>query len=67
MRKSITLLLGIIIMLFLACSSASSDVASIDRSEATRVAVQTSNDDSPIQTDEEKVLEFTQCIRDQGI
>ena len=67
MRKSITLLLGIIIMLFLACSSASSDVASIDTTEATRVAVQTSNDDSPIQTDEEKVLEFTQCIRDQGI
>lgn len=67
MRKSITLLLGIIIMLFLACSSTSSDVASIDTTEATRVAVQTSNDDSPIQTDEEKVLEFTQCIRDQGI
>ena len=54
-------------MLALACSSPSTDVASIDKTEATTVAVQTSSDDSSIQTDEEKVLEFTQCIRDQGI
>ena len=67
MRKSITLLLGITIVLAFACSSASGDVASIDTTEATQVAIKISNDDSPIQTDEEKVLEFTQCIRDQGI
>jgi hypothetical protein len=67
MRKSITLLLGITMVLALACSSPSTDVASIDKTEATTVAVQTSSDDSSIQTDEEKVLEFTQCIRDQGI
>ena len=67
MRKSSTLLMGITIMLALACSSASGDVASIDTTEATQVAIKISNDDSPIQTDEEKVLEFTQCIRDQGI
>ena len=67
MRKSITLLLGITIVLAFACSSASGDVASIDTTEVTQVAIKISNDDSPIQTDEEKVLEFTQCIRDQGI
>ena len=67
MRKSITLLLGTTIVLAFACSSASGDVASIDTTEATQVAIKISNDDSPIQTDEEKVLEFTQCIRDQGI
>lgn len=66
MRKSITLLLGIITMLTLACSSASGDVASIERKDVAPFIVEEGDSRSLVRGEAEMVA-WADCLRAQGI
>ena len=66
MRKSITLLLGIITMLTLACSSASGDVASIERKDVAPFIVEEGDSRSLVRGEAEMVA-WADCLRPQGI
>ena len=67
MRTSITLPLGIILMLALACSSASDEVASIERKDVAQSIVAESDLDRSLVRGEAEMVAWAECLRGQGI
>ena len=67
MRKSITLLPWIIIMLVLACSSASGDVVSIERKDGSQSMVEEGDLNRSFVRGEAEMVAWADCLRDQGI
>ena len=67
MRKSITLLLGIITMLTLACSSASGDVASMGRKDVAPFIVEEGDSNRSLVRGEAEMVAWADCLRAQGI
>jgi len=67
MRTSITLLLGIILMFTLACSSASGEVASIERKDVAQSIVEEGDLDRSLVRGEAEMVAWADCLRAQGI
>ena len=67
MRTSITLPLGIILMLALACSSASDEVASIERKDVAQSIVEEGDLDRSLVRGEAEMVAWADCLRAQGI
>jgi len=67
MRTSITLLLGIILMFTVACSSASGEVASIERKDVAQSIVEEGDLDRSLVRGEAEMVAWADCLRAQGI
>ena len=67
MRTSITLLLGIILMFTVACSSASAEVASIERKDVAQSIVEEGDLDRSLVRGEAEMVAWADCLRAQGI
>ena len=67
MRTSITLPLGIILMLALACSSVSDEVASIERNDVAQSIVEEGDLDRSLVRGEAEMVAWADCLRAQGI
>ena len=67
MRTSITLPLGIILMLALACTSASDEVASIERKDVAQSIVEEGDLDRSLVRGEAEMVAWADCLRAQGI
>jgi len=67
MRTSITLFLGIILMFTVACSSASGEVASIERKDVAQSIVEEGDLDRSLVRGEAEMVAWADCLRAQGI
>ncbi len=67
MSTSITLLLGIILMLALACSTTSHEVASIERKDVAQSIVEEGDLDRSLVRGEAEMVAWADCLRAQGI